>query len=272
MISIILPTYTPSKYIFKCLDSILNQTIGNEKFELIIILNGPKEPYYTDINSFIEPYMGKYNIFLYYTNELGVSNARNIGIELAKGSYITFVDDDDYLSLNYLKSLLEVSSETVVGLSKTLGFNDLDGSSRSFFLDKYYSKRAKAEYTFNNFRGYFAVPFAKLIHKNIIGNNRFDTKITHGEDCLFVTSLCLNFNKFEFADEDSVYHYRFRQGSATRSYISSWKVIKMSSRLIFKYLIITLRNKRLKNYIFYLSRIPATIFKNLLVVKKKNAI
>lgn len=77
-ISIIIPTYKPDYYIWECLDSIKEQTLDKELFEVLIILNGEKEPYYNNILNYIRK-NDLLNFKIVYTEKPGVSNARNIG-------------------------------------------------------------------------------------------------------------------------------------------------------------------------------------------------
>lgn len=99
-ISIILPVYNVDKYLNKCIDSILNQSFKN--FELIIIDDGS-----TDNSSLIcENYLNTDNrIKVIHQENKGLSYARNVGINLANGKYIAFIDSDDYIDVNYLEVL-----------------------------------------------------------------------------------------------------------------------------------------------------------------------
>ena len=76
MISVIIPTYKPGAYLWKCLDSLESQTMDKQQYEVIIILNGCRDPYYENIIHHI----GKYsmNIHVAQTDVAGVSNARNL--------------------------------------------------------------------------------------------------------------------------------------------------------------------------------------------------
>ena len=94
-ISVIVPTYKPDYYIWKCLNSIVSQNLDRRNYEVLIILNGDKEPFFTEIESYLKN-NNLNNFHLIYTQEKGVSNARNIGLDRAKGDYICFVDDDDF--------------------------------------------------------------------------------------------------------------------------------------------------------------------------------
>ena len=90
-ISVIIPSYRPEEYLYECLEAIRNQTLTQNEFETLVILNGCKEPYFEQIQKYINVHSS--NIRLIQTDVPGVSNARNIGIEAAKGEYLTFVDD-----------------------------------------------------------------------------------------------------------------------------------------------------------------------------------
>ena len=94
-ISVIIPTYKPGSYVWECLDSVYNQTFPGRRYEVIIILNGCNEPYYSQIEEYISSHSDRCTFSLIQTDESGVSNARNIGIENSNGKYLTFVDDDE---------------------------------------------------------------------------------------------------------------------------------------------------------------------------------
>lgn len=100
-ISVIVPVYNTEKYLEKCLDSLVNQTMNNIE---IIVVNDGSIDHSEDI---IKKYEEKYkNMIKYYKKENGgLSSARNYGISKAKGKYIAFVDSDDYLDINLFSKL-----------------------------------------------------------------------------------------------------------------------------------------------------------------------
>ena len=102
-ISFIIPLYNCEKYIKKCLDSLVNQTIENK--EIIIINDGSTDSSLEICNN----YSKKYN-FIKIINQknAGQSIARNVGIRLAKGKYIQFVDADDYVDINCGEKFLKL--------------------------------------------------------------------------------------------------------------------------------------------------------------------
>ena len=95
ILSIIVPVYNTEKYLTKCLDSLINQTIKN--IEIICINDGSTD----DSQSILEMYQ-KIDKRIRIISKIngGLSSARNIGIEHAKGQYIAFVDSDDFIELN----------------------------------------------------------------------------------------------------------------------------------------------------------------------------
>lgn len=99
-ISVIVPVYNVEKYLRKCLDSLVNQTLKN--IEIIIVNDGTKDNSQEIINEFKEKYK---NIKSYIKENSGLSSARNYGLEYANGDYIAFVDSDDYIELDMYEKM-----------------------------------------------------------------------------------------------------------------------------------------------------------------------
>lgn len=259
MISVIIPTYSPGEYIYECIDSIVHQTLSNDAFEIIIILNGPKEPYYSKINDFMNKQSPSLQFRLFYTGILGVSNARNIGIDNAKGEYITFIDDDDMISPTYLEGLLAVSSPTCIGVSNGYIFvNNIN--ERIVYAITNLHKRVKDEkFSFIKFRTYLSSPVFKLIHKNIIGDVRFDTSMKISEDSLFCFKISVNVKEMRCAEESVIYYVREREGSATRKAMDMTYVLKLTVKKMYLFTKIYLNNPFRYNFLFYVSRLMASI-------------
>lgn len=104
-VSIIIPVYNAEKYLTECIESVLNQKM--QEIELIMIDDGSKD----QSACIMKKYMCKYPdiIKCIFQKNQGQSAARNRGLEMAKGSYIVFVDSDDYIGPNYIKSLFEAA-------------------------------------------------------------------------------------------------------------------------------------------------------------------
>ena len=110
-LSVIIPTYKPKDYVWECLESIAHQTLPSDMFEVFIVLNGCNEPYRTQIQSYIDAHMSHLNVHFLQTDQGGVSNARNIAIDRAKGLYTEFLSQqgvftESYMTFNTILSVL----------------------------------------------------------------------------------------------------------------------------------------------------------------------
>ena len=107
IVSIIVPAYNAERTINRCIDSILKQSYGN--LEIIIINDGSKDSTEEKCMKYIKNKKIKY----IRIKNSGVSNARNIGIENSTGTYIMFVDSDDYIEKNMVERLYDNINENV---------------------------------------------------------------------------------------------------------------------------------------------------------------
>ena len=111
LVSIILPVYNAKNHIARCIESIRAQSCRN--FQLIILNDGSKDvslpvcEMYRKVDS---------RILLVDKDNSGVSDTRNLGLKLAEGKYIQFVDSDDYLDPGYTESLVRAAEENAADL------------------------------------------------------------------------------------------------------------------------------------------------------------
>ena len=123
-VSVIVPIYNVEKYLDKCLESLLKQTL--KEIEIIAINDGS-----TDRSvEIIQKYINKFNIKLINKTNGGLSSARNVGLENAIGEYIAFVDSDDFIHENMFKELYinsQGSDIVFCGYNKFY-FNKTEGS------------------------------------------------------------------------------------------------------------------------------------------------
>ncbi len=102
LISVIIPTFNRSKYILDAVESVINQTYSN--VEIIVVDDGSTDETY----SILKPYL--HRLKYVYQDNMGVSSARNKGIQLSNGNYIAFLDSDDLFlpdKLTFQKHLLD---------------------------------------------------------------------------------------------------------------------------------------------------------------------
>lgn len=226
MISVIIPTYKPQTYLWECLDSVCNQTLSKDNFEVILVLNGCKEPY----NSQIQDYISKHQdvIWNYIQTDIGgVSNARNIAMVAATGDYATFIDDDDYISPSYLDEMLSLADKDTMVFAKPIAFWDDTREYKSYVItDEYQRCAPKGRQKASNVRKFFSGPWMKLIPKSYIQGRFFDVRFKNGEDSLFMFLISDRFKDVVFTSDKSVYYRRVRENSATTTHRSKLQVIR----------------------------------------------
>lgn len=107
LLSIIIPYYNSDAWIGNMLDSLLSQDISNDKYEIIVIDDGS-----TQSSCHLISYSREYPNIKYYRKENGgVSDARNVGIDLAEGKWLYFCDSDDFIHPQVLGSLIKDAEE-----------------------------------------------------------------------------------------------------------------------------------------------------------------
>lgn len=106
LITVIIPVYNSEKYIEKCLTSVTNQIYKN--LEIIVVDDGSSD----NSIDIIKNYAKKDNRIKIFSQEnQGLSAARNVGLDLATGEYIVFLDSDDWLELDALSVAYEILTE-----------------------------------------------------------------------------------------------------------------------------------------------------------------
>lgn len=260
-ISVIIPTYKPGDYIKECLASLLRQNLSTAEYEIIIVLNGCCEPYLSNLNNFVQETKSK-NIKLIQTDVAGVSNARNIGIDNSSGEYILFVDDDDWVSDNYLTDLLCIASDNTIACSNVLLKETVDGDALPHFLSSAY-KRCKCycNLTLFNSRSFLSSVWCKLIPIKVIGDRRFDTKYKLGEDSLFMFVISDKINGISLSADNTVYYVRARQNSVSRRHYSFGLRLNVALNLTASYFVQYLKSPFKYDFLLFASRVFATLIK-----------
>ena len=97
-LSVIIPVYNVEKYIGECLDSVVNQSIGINNIEVIVVNDATPDNSMDIINEYVE----KYPSFKVISNKSnkGLGESRNIGLKYVTSDYVTFLDSDDFISQN----------------------------------------------------------------------------------------------------------------------------------------------------------------------------
>lgn len=266
-ISVIIPTYMPQSYLWECLESLDNQTFSKDQYEVILVLNGCCEPYDELIKNYINRNIPLLNVNYIHIERGGVSNARNIALDIATGEYITFIDDDDYVSPTYLEELYDRATPEVVSLSNAKAFTDGNlGNKFSFTLPDEFAKKAdNGIQNISKARRFFAGPCMKLIHKDIISDRRFDVRFKNGEDSIYMFLISDKIKSVNFTSSDAVYYRRYRENSAVTQKRSYFQKFSNAMNMIWEYIKIYTRNPRGYRVDFFCTRILGTL-KSILII------
>lgn len=203
-VSILISTYNKSKYIEDTLDSILNQTMDQRHFEIIIVDDCSTDNTLSIVSSKIEAF-SNFKLVQLEENSGTPSMPRNLSIDLSSGEFITFVDGDDWLPLDAIEKLYNLlktnKTDYATGLTKYV-YNDRFGRS-GVALAKIPQNRMDIQNCRKSF--YHLAPAGRMIRAEIIKkhNIRFPEMI-YAEDLQFFAEVFFNINKLS-TTQDVVY-------------------------------------------------------------------
>lgn len=207
LITVIIPVYNGEKYIDKCINSVLNQQYQN--IELILINDGSDDGSKEILDNWSKK---NEKIKVIHQENSGVSVARNKGIEVANGSFVTFVDVDDYIAndfISYYYNLIKEHDAEIALTPKPQKFNDNSECIVENVEDNiqiWNGEKTACEMLYYN----IAIgPWNKLISKKLIDryNIRFNPKLSYGEGFNFSVD-CFQRAKKVVVGRKKVYYYR----------------------------------------------------------------
>ena len=215
-ISILIPMYNSENYIARCLESILNQGIPEQDYEIIIIDDGSEDGSIKIVKSFIETHP---NIKLYSQENTGAYSTRNRLLEMAKGTYIYGVDADDYLNNNCLKKLVDFAKTHQLDV---LGFDvqktyKRDTVDLKIPIEKVNNPKITDGFTFLKKNPNHRVEiWWYLVKREFLNTNRMRFgKNEHNADVLFTLEVFLKAKRIAYFPV-VVYHYFQSEDSIMR--------------------------------------------------------
>lgn len=210
-ISTIIPFYNCKNLLSTMLDSILSGTFL--PYEILLIDDGSSD----ESCIIAKKYAKDYSFIKYYRqNHKGVSNARNLGLHLSTGYWISFLDADDYIEPNMYKSMINtIIDDTYDGCIcgyYTHKDNVVTPYGKGAADDMSSQEMLKGMFTDDNIRGFL---WSRLFKAEIIKKYSFDEDISVCEDLLFQTKIFSNEQlKFSYCPYP-LYHYVQQSSSAT---------------------------------------------------------
>lgn len=221
-VSVIVPIYNSAKYLEKCIESLINQTLKD--IEIILIDGGSTDGSIKIIESYLKK--DKRLIFL-KENLKNQASARNLGLKQAKGEYISFIDSDDWVESDFLKKLYDNAKK-----------NNSDISFCSFIYFDEFKKRYKEQFNYRDFPKiekdsffvkdeptfFFEAQTSvcnKLIKADFLNYHKFlfDENL-YFEDFIFLSKIWIKEAKISFIKE---YKYFYRIESENSTYYKNDK-------------------------------------------------
>lgn len=212
-ISIIVPVYNSEKYLRRCLDSLVNQTLKD--IEIILVNDCSTDGSLNILNKYEIEYPNKITIVNLKENK-GPGGARNAGIDLANGEYIGFVDSDDEVSCEMFEYLYKIAKRADYDMVDCKFFNEYLNTN---ILST--DKNAAGILNLEKRRLIITNPgyvWSKIIRRSILKNNtiRFREKVAY-EDLEFIPIVIL-FCKKICTTNKVLYNYKYNSESITNYY------------------------------------------------------
>ena len=231
-ISVILPVYNTGEILGKTIESILHQTF--QDFELIIIDDGSTDNSYQICRKYS---VKDKRIRVISQKNSGVCAARNKGIDLSEGKYITFCDHDDIYDKLILKTELELALKYKTDLT-VVGARHVSDSGKSLCFNKQFYLKNQTEVKKNFFNllkaNTLGTVWNILYTRQSIGDVRFNTEYKKGhEDINFNLDLLSNVNGIYSSSKILYYHYvRKVMSTSAHSHVGSLKAMKDANNKI----------------------------------------
>ena len=233
-VSIIVPVYNAEKFLNRCVDSILGQEYKD--FELILVDDGSK-----DMSGAICDAYAKTDgrVAVIHKENSGVSDTRNKGIEKAKGTYLQFVDSDDWLTPDATKLMVRAAEENgcdmvISDFYRVVG--EMVSRKGDIESDRVISREEFAAFMMENPADYYyGVLWNKLYRRDLVNRYgiRMDAEISWCEDFMFNLEY-VRYAKTFYALRAPVYYYVKTKGSLVNQKISIMKTVKMKL-MMFEY-------------------------------------
>lgn len=240
-VSVIVPVYKAERYLRRCVDSILSQTL--EDLEVILVDDGSPDtcPQLCDFYS-----KKDLRVRVIHQKNAGVAAARNKGLEAAVGEYITFVDSDDYIEPSMYSAMMKIAKEynSDVVMCDCLkeysdhaepythdirpGFYTREELEKEYYPHLLMMENLEYPATISNWLCMFR-------NTPALAGIRYEVGIRYSEDLLFGAQLLRQANSFYYMKDCNLYHYFMNDQSATHKYVpDKWNDYRKLYQKIFE--------------------------------------
>ncbi|WTI17601.1 glycosyltransferase [Streptomyces sp. NBC_00820] len=229
-VSVIIAAYNAMPYLTNCIASVAEQTIGQDRLEVIVVNDGSTDGTPAELERLAALHPKLLRVF-HQANSGGPSAPRNAGLDHATGEFVFFLDSDDHLGPEALERMVRMAEEngTDVVLGKMVGVGGR-GAPKSMF------KRNQPRTDVFASRVYWTLNPMKLFRRDLLERLqlRFPTDLAIGEDQLFVGAAYLNASGISVvADYDCLYWVRREdEGNITQRLKGSERRLRFLPRMV----------------------------------------
>ncbi len=212
MISVVIPAYNLAPYLERCIDSILNQTYTD--FEILLVNDGSTDETGEICNKLA---LRDSRIRVFHKENGGVSSARNLALENAKGDMISIIDGDDWVEPTLFQDAV----------------NSMEQNNAQVFMFEYFVDKSCESVKHSVSTSKYGVldtetalirtispdnrfAWSKIFDKELLHDTKFDENIILGEDTLFICEVIARARRIFYSD-NAYYHYIIRENSAITS-------------------------------------------------------
>ena len=220
MISVVVPVYNMEKYLEKCIDSLIDQSYSN--LEIILVDDGSSDSSgiicddYSDRDSRIK---------VVHQNNGGVSSARNAGLDICSGEYVSFVDPDDWIDKGMFQRLVsEINANNAdFAVCNEVHVINSDNGVKNMPVNHWKAvkntKKVNADGLYRDIFSRTARVCNKVFTRELVGGTRFDTGLSYGEDGVFLLDIISRAASAVIVPDGYYYYSINRKGNVVSSEI-----------------------------------------------------
>lgn len=228
-VSVIIPVYNAEKYIKECINSVINQTIGFENIQLILINDGSKDNSKEIIDNIAKQYSNINIIHLEKSHGMA-GFARNEGIKIAKGENIMFLDSDDYYDERACELMYDIiNKENASIVTANYKCTEQDGKpwEKEMFDRNVFKTQELKEPSEKFFYLYCPSACLKMFKTNLIKENNINfLDGVPAEDAYFTSLVFSKSNKIYYLEEPIYYYRRRNTGKVSTSWMRNEKYFR----------------------------------------------
>lgn len=218
-VTVVIPVYNTMPYLTACLQSMVDQTIGADRLEVVAVDDGSTDGGGEELDRFAKEHPGLFTV-IHQENSGGPASPCNRGLEVARGRYVFFLGADDYLAENALEKLVDAADEwqSDVIWGKVEGVGGRNISQLMF-------DRTQEDIPFPDSKLPFALANSKMFRRSVIEEHgiRYPLDLRVGSDQPFTIAAMLHARKISVL-ADQVYYFGVRRENASNiTYSSTWK-------------------------------------------------